>query len=99
VLLSLMLLSLPTKAYAFDPLTLVGSLISPVFCKMINCKSQETIFIQPDPKYKERLAEMRNNFQWDPYYEIGDCQSFVNEEMFGTACFTQAGWRITEIAK
>ena len=62
----LLLLSSPSKA--FEPVsivaTLLGAVISPVVCKNIGCTRDTYISLDKTPVH-QRLKEMRDTFKWD----------------------------------
>ena len=93
------LLLIPSQSQAFEPLTLLTGLISPVTCKIIGCKEETTkyLFVERPTENYRRLAEMRNNFEWGGYYEEGDCRKAkkdVDKEV--TVCYTNKEWRIVK---
>ena len=106
-MLTVLMLSLvtPAKAYAIDPITIAGVFVSPIFCKMIECKSETTnyMFVEDPEGSKERLAEMRNSFDWKEFtvdlYKEGECTEFVsdtsiNDKNTGKACYVKGNWVI-----
>ena len=87
-------LTVAKKAEAFDPITIAGAFVSPVFCKMIGCKTSEYIFVEYPEKNHERLNEISNAFNWDELtlkgfdtYQEGDCTKF-------NACYIKGKWKI-----
>ena len=94
--MSLSLASQPAKA--LDPLTIVGAIASPVFCKLISCRSTETVVVYPDYQtkkfHREKLKQMRNDFVWEDFYSEGECKPFESEVENGTACRIDGQWRI-----
>jgi len=70
------LLLIPSQVQAFEPITLLTGLISPIACKVIGCKEETTkyLFVERPAENRKRLAAMRDNFQWGGYYEEGDCR-------------------------
>ena len=67
-----MSLSLAKPAKALDPLTIVGAIASPIFCKLISCRSTETYIVQQSKAKKAniaRLNQMKANFKWEVWDE------------------------------
>ena len=79
-----MSLSLVSPAKALDPFTIVGAIASPIFCKLISCRSSETLVVYPNypakKQHLERLKQMRANFKWESFGD--DCVS--EEGVYGT---------------
>jgi hypothetical protein len=107
MMLPVLMLSLTasTKAYALDPISIAGVFVSPIFCKMIECKSETTnyMFAEDPEGSKERLAEMRDSFHWNELaeglYQEGECRDFVsdvsiNNSNVGRACYIEGKWEI-----
>jgi len=93
------LLLLPSQVQAFEPITLLTGLISPIACKIIGCKEETTqyMFVEHPAKNRKRLAEMRDNFEWDDYYEEGDCRKAkkgLDKEL--TVCYTSKEWKVID---
>ena len=93
------LLLLPSQVQAFEPITLLTGLISPIACKVIGCKEETTkyLFVERPAENRKRLAAMRDNFQWGGYYEEGDCRKAkkgLDKEV--TVCYTNKEWRIVK---
>ena len=93
------LLLIPSQVQAFEPITLLTGLVSPIACKIIGCKSETTkyLFVEQPVKNNNRLAEMRDNFEWGGYYEEGDCRKAkkgLDKEV--TVCYTDKEWRIVK---
>ena len=91
------LLLIPSQVQAFEPITLLTGLISPIACKVIGCKEETTkyLFVERPAENQKRLAEMRDNFQWGGYYEEGDCRKArkgLDKEV--TVCYTSKEWKV-----
>ena len=94
-----MSVSLVSPAKAFDPFTLIGAIASPIFCKLISCRSTETVIVQPSANKTaafKRLAEMKSEFQWEVPNE--QCVEYTTEEgEHGRACKSPSqGWTLSE---
>ena len=98
-------LTLASQAKAFDPISVVGIVASPIFCKMINCKNETTnyLFAEDPVGSRKRLGEMRDKFDWalfsEDLYEEGECTEFftdiaINNQNRGTACYMKGEWVI-----
>ena len=98
-------LTASTKAYAIDPITIAGVFVSPIFCKMIECKSETTnyLFAEDPEESKERLTQMRDSFNWNQFtvglYEEGECRDYIsdisiNNSNVGRACYIEGKWKI-----
>lgn len=99
-------LTVAKKSEAFDPITIAGAFVSPVFCKMIGCKTSEYIFVEYPEKNHERLNEISNAFNWDELtlkgfdtYQEGDCTKFmtntpIDNKYTGNACYIKGKWKI-----
>ena len=93
------LLLIPSQVQAFEPITLLTGLISPIACKVIGCKEETTkyLFVERPAENRKRLAAMRDNFQWGGYYEEGDCRKAkkgLDKEV--TVCYTNKERRIVK---
>ena len=96
-----MLLSLlTTPVNAFEPLTLLTGIISPIFCKIIGCRTIENkyLFVEYPKKNQERVKELRDNFKWGGYHENGDCTDYYQEDIdkHGTVCYSEGKWVIAK---
>ena len=91
------LLLIPSQSQAFEPLTLLTGLISPIACKIIGCKTETNkyLFVERPAESRKRLAEIRDNFEWGGYYEEGECRKAkktLDKEV--TVCYTSKEWKI-----
>ena len=91
------------SAYAFEPLSLAGAVISPVICKIITCKKVENryIFLENPTKNKARLIEIRSQFKWVPEFEEGECLPYTAHGLKenGIACYLKGKWIIQSASK
>lgn len=71
--------ALSNTAHAIEPIsiavTLLGAVISPIVCKEIKCKEDTVIVVEEAPT-KERLNEMRNDFEWDEDFGTEESYNF-----------------------
>ena len=99
------MLSLTAKtAKAFEPLSIAGAFVSPIFCKMIGCKSSEYIFVGYPEENKKRLDEITKAFDWnnlalENVYKEGECTQFmtdtaINDKYAGNVCYINGKWEI-----
>jgi hypothetical protein len=93
------LLLIPSNVQAFEPISMLGAVISPIVCKVIGCKNttNKYIFIEHPAENRKRLSEMRDNFKWGDYYEEGECtdaKTALDKSL--TACYTNKNWRIVK---
>ena len=91
------LLLIPSQSQAFEPLTLLTGLISPIACKVIGCKTETNkyLFVERPAENQKRLAEMRNNFEWGGYYQEGDCRKARKGlDSKVTVCYIDNNWKI-----
>jgi len=84
-------------AQAFEPLTLLTGLISPIACKIIGCeqKTNNYLFVERPAENVKRLAEIRKNFKWGGYYEEGDCRKArkgLDKQV--TVCYIDNNWKV-----
>jgi|TARA_B110000495_G_C22861536_1_gene502383 hypothetical protein len=84
---------------AFEPISMLGAVISPIVCKVIGCKNttNKYIFIEHPAENRKRLSEMRDNFKWGDYYEEGECtdaKTALDKSL--TVCYTNKEWRIVK---
>jgi len=93
------LLLIPSQALAFEPLTLLTGIISPIVCKIIECKTETNkyLFVERPVENRKRLTEMRDNFKWEKYYQEGDCRKArKGVDKFITVCYVNRGWRVID---
>ena len=105
MILLVLMLSLTAKtAKAFEPLSIAGAFVSPIFCKMIGCKSSEYIFVGYPEENKKRLDEITKAFDWnnlalENVYKEGECTQFmtdiaINNKYAGNVCYINGKWEI-----
>ena len=91
------LLLIPSQSQAFEPLTLLTGVISPVVCKIIGCKTETNkyLFVERPVENRKRLTEMRDNFKWEEYYQEGDCRKArKGVDKLITVCYVNRGWKV-----
>ena len=98
---SLSLTLFPAKSNAVEPIsTVIGIVATPIFCKMIQCKTHETkvMFTENPTESRRRLQEMKRNFKWDDYYEDGDCVNSHNKKLDKqiTVCYIEGKWKVID---
>jgi len=100
---SILFLAVSSQAKAIEPISLVGMVASPIFCKMIGCKETNYLFAEDPVGSRKRLDEMRSEFDWASFmkedYEEGDCEEFfsdiaINNSNRGKACYIEGKWVI-----
>ena len=65
---------IPSQALAFEPLTLLTGIISPIVCKIIECKTETNKyrFVERPGENRTRLTDMRDKYKWERDYQEGD---------------------------
>ena len=96
--LILSLILCPINAYAFDPISAIGIVASPIFCKIIQCKTETINYMYSENREASqlRLKEMREKFDWEDMHEEGECAEYTDEEKNGKACMVSGKWKIVD---